>query len=243
MLTHPLTMNPAQEMRISMLGTRYAYGVREEPRMSEAACQLRTALAERIAARDRTGAVTYALDAVRTGDITLPALYDLLAEVLSELGTSWQRGETEVWQEHFATAVVRTIVEACHPLVAEHAAPGNGSVVVLATPPEEYHDLGLRMLADRFTLAGWTAHLLGASVPVEELIAAVAVLEADAVVLSAYTHFHRVALKPYVDELVAAHPALRVWVGGAAFAHEHEGWADEMVIDPAAIPSLAERMT
>lgn len=210
--------------------------------MTGAADALRTELAERIAARDRAGAVAAALGAVRAGDVTLPVLYDMLAGFLSELGASWQRGETEVWQEHFATAVVRTIVEACHPLVAEHAAPDNGRVVVLATPPEEYHDLGLRMLADRFELAGWTAHLLGASVPAEELLAAVTELHADAVVLSAYTHFHRLALKPYVDELLAARPGLRVWVSGAAFAHEHEGWPGGMVLDPASIPALAETM-
>ena len=210
--------------------------------MTEAADALRATLTQRIAARDRAGAVAVALERVRDGVVTLPALYDLLAELLADIGASWQRGETEVWQEHFATAVVRTIVEACHPLVVEQAAPHNGRAVVLATPPEEYHDLGLRMLADRFTLAGWTAHLLGASVPVEELLAAVAELGADAVVLSAYTHFHRLALKSYVDELLAARPGLRIWVGGAAFAHEHDGWPAEMVLEPASIPTLAETM-
>jgi len=95
------------------------------------------------------------------------------------------------------------------------------------------------MLADRFTLAGWNAHLLGGNVPVEELIAAVAELEADAAVISVYTHFHRFALREYVDALKAAHPDLRVWVGGAAFALEHDGWPDEMMLEPHQVPSLA----
>lgn len=210
--------------------------------MTGAAAALRTTLTERISARDRAGAVAAALEAAEAGTLSIPELYDLLAAFLADLGASWQRGETEVWQEHFATAVVRTIVEACLPLVAEHAAPPVGRTVLLATPPEEYHDLGLRMIADRFALAGWTAHLLGANMPADELIAAVGALRADAVVLSAYTHFHRVALKAYVDELHAAHPGLRIWVGGAAFAREHDGWPDDMLLDLAAIPSLAERM-
>jgi len=207
--------------------------------MSSAAEALQSTLSERIAARDRSGAVTAALDAVRSGGVALPELYDILAAYLIAVGNSWQSGEIEVWQEHYATAVVRTIVEACHPLAAEQAAAPNGLSVVFATPPEEYHDLGLRMIADRFTLAGWTAHLLGGNVPVEELIAAVSALGARAVVLSAYTHFHRIALKSYVAELRAAHPGVRVWVGGAAFAREHDGWPDEMALDPTAIPALA----
>ena len=82
-------------------------------------------------------------------------------------------------------------------------------------------------------------HLLGANVPAGELIAAARELGAHAVVLSASTHFHRLGLKPYVDEIASALPDVRVWVGGAAFAIEAEGWARDMLLDPAAIPSLA----
>jgi methanogenic corrinoid protein MtbC1 len=205
----------------------------------ESASTLRRSLEDRIAAHDRTGAVSivrYALDA---GQFTVPELYDLLAAYLTDIGTEWQSGETEIWEEHFATAVVRTIVEACQPLVAAHAQSPNGRSVVLATPPEEYHDLGLRMTADRFALAGWTVHLLGANVPASELIAAARKLDADAIVLSASTHFHRLSLRPYVDEVAAALPDVRIWVGGAAFALEAEGWARDMLLDPTSIPSLA----
>ncbi len=209
--------------------------------MSHTADALRAELISRIGHRDREGAVAMALEAVRTGTLAIPALYDLLADLLAEVGASWSRGETEVWQEHYATAVVRTIVEACQPLVAERAGEPNGLTVVLATPAEEYHDLGVRMLADRFVLAGWSAHLLGANVPLEELARAADALMADAVVLSAYTHFHRTTLRHYVDALRETHPRLRVWVGGAAFAIEHDGWSEDEIVTPADVPTLHER--
>ncbi len=69
------------------------------------------------------------------------------------------------------------------------------------------------------------------------MVAAVAELGADAIALSASTHFHRVRLREYAHGLEVAHPGLRIWVGGPAFAHEHEGWDDEMVLDPSAIPA------
>jgi methanogenic corrinoid protein MtbC1 len=197
--------------------------------------RLRTTLDEHIAAADRPGAVAAALDAVRSGATSIPALYDLLGDLLVDVGAAWQSGEVEVWQEHLATGVVRTIVEACAPLVAERSAAPIGCTVVLATPPDEFHDVGLRMVADRFALAGWTTHLLGPSVPVVQLIAAVDTLGADAVALSVSTHFHRLGLRRHIDALRAAHPQLRVWVGGAAFAHGHDGWPDAQVLDPATI--------
>lgn len=210
--------------------------------MTDAIERVRTTLVERIDARDRAGAVNAALGAVRAGELSVPELYDICCSLLVGVGASWQTGETEVWEEHYATATVRTIVEACEPLVLEHAAAPNGRAVVLATPPDEYHDLGLRMTADRFALAGWRVHYLGASLPAGELIAAVRGTGADAVVLSASTHFHRVSLRTYVDELRAACPGVRVWVGGAAFAVETEHWAPDELLRIADIPALADGM-
>lgn len=201
--------------------------------------ELRAAILAATETHDRSGAVAAALSAVRKGSISIPDLYVVLAELLIDVGASWQAGATEVWREHFTTAVVRTIVEACHTVVAEQAAASVGRTVVLATPPDEYHDLGIRMVADRFQLAGWTAHLLGASVPAAELVAAARELHADAVVLSASTHFHRIGLKPYIDQIAAALPDVRIWVGGAAFAFESQDWASDMILDPSTIASLA----
>ena len=210
--------------------------------MTETIERIRTGLVARIDARDRAGAVSVALDAVRSGELSVPELYDICCALLKGVGASWQAGETEVWEEHYATATVRTIVEACEPLVLEHAATPNGRAVVLATPSDEYHDLGLRMIADRFALAGWSVHYLGASLPARELIAAVRETGADAVVLSASTHFHRVSLRSYVDELHASCPGVRVWVGGAAFAVETEHWAPDELLTIADIPTLADGM-
>jgi MerR family transcriptional regulator, light-induced transcriptional regulator len=185
---------------------------------------------------DRAGAVRHALTALEAGAVTVPELYTMLSATLVEVGAGWRSGTTEVWQEHAVTGIVRTIVEACTLHVEAGAPAERPATVVLAAPDDEYHDLGLRMLADRFTLAGWRAHVLGANVPVGELIAAVGHLDADAVALSASTHFHRVRLRTYVDTLGGAHPELTIWVGGPAFAYGHEGWSDELVLDPREVP-------
>jgi MerR family transcriptional regulator, light-induced transcriptional regulator len=208
--------------------------------MGSDADNLRTGLDAALRDHDRAGAVRRALQALDDGAATVPELYTILSAILVEVGAGWRGGTTEVWQEHAVTGIVRTIVESC-ALHVEAAAPTDRpATVVLAAPDDEYHDLGLRMLADRFTLAGWRAHVLGANVPVAELIAAVGHLGADAVAISASTHFHRLQLRTYVDALAEAQPDVRVWVGGPAFAYGHDGWADELILDPREVPRAGE---
>jgi methanogenic corrinoid protein MtbC1 len=197
---------------------------------------IRAALDEAFSSYDRSQAVEVAVAAVADGSITIEDLYSLLSSKLVDIGAAWGRGSAEVWQEHFATSVARTIVESCALRVEHTAPPERTATVVLAAPSNEYHDLGLRMLTDRFILAGWRAQFLGANLPVSELITAVEALGAHAVALSASTHYHRVGLLHYVEQLSASHPGVRVWVGGPAFAHEHDGWPDGMMLDPHAIP-------
>lgn len=197
---------------------------------------VRSELEAALLAYDRATTVSLARRRLEDGTVDLGGLYDLLSDVLIEVGSSWQTGETEVWQEHLVTGIVRSVVEACAVSV-EAAAPSRPTrTVLLAAPEEEYHDLGLRMLADRFTLAGWHAHFLGANVPAAEVIAAVDALDADAVALAASTHLHRLCLREYVARITATHPNLRVWVGGSAFAHDHGGWPQEAVLDPHHLP-------
>lgn len=180
-----------------------------------------------IRARDREGTIADAHAAISSGALTISQLYALVLSPLMTLtGSRWQTGDEEVWEEHYTTAVVRTIVESLHAQVAARSLLSTGRTIVLACPAEEYHDLGIRMLADRFALAGYRVHFLGAAVPQDEVVSAVKELGADTVLLSASTHFHRVHLREYVDALVAAVPGLIVWVGGPAFAHGCAGWTD-----------------
>lgn len=197
--------------------------------------ELRAALDGAVRGHDRSAAVAITLDAIDAG-VPIPDVYGVLSGILVDLGSQWQAGTAEVWQEHLATGIVRTVVEACAPLVDAAAPPERTATIVLAAPGDEYHDLGLRMAADRFVLAGWRAHFLGGHVPVTQVMAAVDALGADAVALSASTHYHRVTLRHYVDLLGSAHPGIRIWVGGPAFAHEHDGWPDDMVLG-AAVPA------
>lgn len=198
----------------------------------EAVRELREELAGHLAADERPAAVRAAVGAVAGGRLDVATLYSqVLTPLLVDAGSAWQSGRLTVWQEHMASAVVRTIVELLYPTVLEvkAAAESAGRRVLLTCPPEESHELGLRMVSDRFDMAGWTTYFLGADTPAAQVVDAARSLGVDAVVVSASTHFHRVALRAFLDLLRRELPGVDVWVGGAAFAHDREWPADELV--------------
>jgi len=187
--------------------------------------------------RDKPRAVSVALAAVRDGRIGIAELHvRVLAPLMVDVGSSWQHGVREVWEEHLATATVRTIVEALYPdvVAAAAAVPATGKRAILATPPGEQHDLGLRMTADRFMLAGWDVVYLGADTPAEQLADAAERTGADLIVLSAATHYNRTLLRATIDELRRRLPTIQIAVGGPAFAHGAD-WAADGLIDAASL--------
>ena len=204
----------------------------------EATRRLRATLDERIAARDRAGAVVAALAAVDSREVGIPELYAyVLTPLLIETGNAWQAGDVDVWEEHLATQTARTIVEALYPkVIVDRPEPGpDARSALFACPPEEYHDIGLRMLADRFELAGWRVVYLGSNTPGDQVVEAARELGVDAVVMTASTHFHKVRLRGLTRALEAKLPDVNVWVGGAAFIAENDDWDAEELLDPNAV--------
>jgi MerR family transcriptional regulator, light-induced transcriptional regulator len=207
-----------------------------EPLTPSTPAELLRVLGDRIGALDRTGAVTVALDAVAEKRIEVADLYtQVLGVYLAAVGSRWQHGTQRVWQEHFASHVVRTIIEALSPTVTLLAAeaPLKGQTVLLACPPDEQHDLGLRMLADRFDLAGYRTVFLGADTPVDEIVTAASAVGADIVVMTVSTVFERVELRLLVDTMIQRLPGVSVRVGGPAFARGQGSWPAEALFDPA----------
>lgn len=203
------------------------------PTIADLRLRLDTALAR----CDRPAAVSAALSAVAEGAASVVELYtQVLGPLLVDTGSAWQAGTERVWQEHFAASTARTIVEALYPEVLRRAStvPRRQTNVLLATPARELHDLGLRMLADRFELAGYPVTFLGADLPLDEIAAAAKATHADLVVLSISTLYERIELRDFLTALRERVPGCTIRVGGPAFAHDGD-WPAEDVLDLAAL--------
>ncbi len=226
--------------------------IREEPPVPQPQLDaVRAALHAAIAAHDRAGAVRAVTRAVRESRIALDDVYPrLLVPLLVAVGTAWEAGEERVWEEHLTSSIVRTVIESLAVDVADAAAsvPPNGRTALLACPAGELHELGLRMLADRLALRGWTVHFLGADTPAAEVVASAQALGADLVALSAATHYNLVLLRSFVDEVKSGLPGVQVGVGGPALSCNHQLAAEDLLLthelgiddDPAGVCDLPD---
>ena len=180
---------------------------------------------------DRPRAVGVILAAAEAG-LPIEELYtDVLEPFLASVGQAWQEGRTAVWEEHLIVGAVRTAIEALYPRVLQRKAQAEAVPVTVAffCPPEETHDIGLRMLADRFDLAGFQTVYVGALTPVVQMVECARSVGADVICISASTHYQRATLFSVVRALSQELPHVRLVAGGPAFARSGGGWEEYLV--------------
>jgi len=176
---------------------------------------------------DRAACVEMAIHRLEMGHTDVLSLYrEVLAPALNE----WQCKEADadicVWREHVRTSIVRTVVEAAYPYVVKEAArrnlaKGKGARVAVLCPPDELHELGARMVADFFTLAGFEATFVGASTPIDDFVAALGQIKPRYVAISVTSPYNLIALRKTIERIRGKVPeGTKVIVGGRAVAHD-----------------------
>ncbi|NSW53169.1 MAG: cobalamin B12-binding domain-containing protein [Anaerolineae bacterium] len=147
----------------------------------------------------------------------------LFQPVQQELGRLWQINQISVAQEHYATAVTQLAMSQLYPYI--FASERSGFGLVAACVGNELHEIGIRMVADFFEMAGWDTYYLGANTPAESIIRTVNEQNADVVALSVTlsSHISRTkelvtAIKGQVDDRV------KILVGGYPFNVDPQAW-------------------
>jgi methanogenic corrinoid protein MtbC1 len=171
---------------------------------------------------NKEDAVKYILEKLQAGEIDVIALYTkVLTPLLNNMTCKLADKRICIWKEHVKTAIVRTVVENCYPFVIakrnELNYPKRGIAAILC-PPEEYHDLGARMVADFFTVGGYEAIYVGSNTPYQDFYNAVHIIRPEIVAISVSNYYNLVAAKKMIEELKKAldYP-LKIVVGGNAF--------------------------
>lgn len=161
-------------------------------------------------------------DASRRG-LPLGDIYvHVFQPTLREIGRLWQHNEISVADEHLATAITQAAMSRLYgqTVVAESSA---ANTLLAACADNERHEVGLRMLCDLLECEGWDARYLGATVPVESLVAMVREQRPDVVALSVALPSHLPRLRAMVDAVRSAHaaePTPLILVGGRPFVEE-----------------------
>lgn len=184
---------------------------------------------------DRLRALGRIHDAVSGGRLGVPEVYrHVYMPVLRELGRMWHLGEVNVAEEHFATATTLMSMSQIAPLAKRASA--NGKSILAGTVAGNTHEIGVRMVADRFEWEGWRVVYLGPSVPAEDLGQAAADFGVDVVALSAMLTVQIDALELAIAAVRSAAPGARVIVGGRALEGDRELaarlGADALALDP-----------
>jgi methanogenic corrinoid protein MtbC1 len=150
--------------------------------------------------------------------LTLESLYlDVFAPTQRELGRLWQLNEINVAQEHFGSAATQFIMSQVSASIFEGSRGGRR--VVAACVAGDQHEIGLRMVADFFEMAGWRSFYLGANMPHRGIVETVVATGADLLVISASIGFHVTAVRELIETL-RAEPrcaGTRILVGGHPF--------------------------
>jgi len=145
-------------------------------------------------------------------------LYEtLIKQSLYEVGKLWENNKISVATEHLATSVAEAILNELYHMVISEKRVNRKAIV--ACVENEYHQVGIKMVADIFEKNGWDTYFLGASTPVNELINFAQPLKPQAFALSLSIYFHMPLLEKMICTLQPVFPDIPILVGGQAFNH------------------------
>lgn len=177
----------------------------------------RLARAQRAVVELDSGALEAELERARALDGVEPALDSLVVPLLEFVGTEWEAGRLRIAQEHAASAVIRGFLDRTFRTVNQEGSPK----MIVATMPEELHELGAMMVAIVASLHGWSCLYLGANAPADEIAAVANSQGARAICLSVVNRGPVIEWQAEIDRLrsmVGRHCAVILGGRGASEA-------------------------
>jgi methanogenic corrinoid protein MtbC1 len=156
--------------------------------------------------------------------------------VLREVGRLWHSNIITVADEHFVTAATQATMSQLYPYIFTGRSLGRAMVATCVSG--ELHEIGMRMVADCFELAGWDTYYLGANVPSKDVISILRQKGAAVLGISATLTRHLGQVSDLVTKVRSeVGSSLIILVGGYPFNIEPELWrrvgADGMAFDAA----------
>lgn len=211
-----------------------------------ALADLASAYLEALLAMERQTACQLIMEAVEAGSSIQDIYLHVLQRTQYEIGRLWQMNQLSVVHEHYSTAVTQHVMAQLYPYIL--SGTKTGRTLVMACVAGELHEVGARMVADFFELAGWNTVYVGANTPTASLLHLLVARPPQMLGIAATMPWH----VPAVAELSAAVRAstvgqtVKILVGGYALTTAPELWralgADGWARDAADAVAVAERL-
>lgn len=212
----------------SGLSQLYALSAPPESRLSggENYTELAQDYLQALLQTDRQRANQLILDAVQAGTPVKDLYLHVFQRSQYELGHLWHLNEVTIAHEHYCTAATQMIISQLYPyIVSRHK---TGRRVIAASVSGELHELGIRMVADFFEMAGWESMFLGANTPITDIVKLLIEYRADVLAVSATMTFHVSRVAALVDA-VRNSPrcrSVKIIVGGHPFNIAPDLWEE-----------------
>lgn len=150
--------------------------------------------------------------------------FDIFEKALKEVGTFWESGKIDVWQEHFISEVTMDLMREIKS--KEQRKKKNLCYVMGVTAGAELHNIGLKMILDTLEIEGGKSLYLGSNVPVQSLVNAVKSEKPDLLAISVTIDHHIESVK-YMIEAIRENvkgKLPKIVVGGGAFKNNPKLW-------------------
>lgn len=168
---------------------------------------------------DRYEALRFILELMKEKKYSILEIYEELLTAALNAMVKTDDENVDIWKEHVRTSIIKTIIENLLPFVqAERNATATprGKTVAVLCPPEEYHDVGARMVTDILTIHGYETIFVGGNTPLRVFEAGLASQPIDYIAISISNPYHLVSTRRIIEGIRAADDQVKIWVGGNA---------------------------
>lgn len=182
--------------------------------------------------------VIWAMELVKEEKLTIPELYtDILIPALYSIDDCPESDPGCIWDEHVKTSIVRTIIEVLYPTVIElwEKTNKNDTKIVLTCPEKEFHEIGLRMMADFFKINGYQVIYVGSNTPRKQIWEVIRSEKPEYVGISVTDYYLLSEAKKIIERIkVECSKDIKILLGGQAFRnnpHTVEDFGGDLYIE------------
>lgn len=168
--------------------------------------------------------IDFAVESVHSAEELGKFYSEIITPALYEIGRLWEEGKISAVQEHLATAISMRIMTAMYGSFVM-GDPTKGTAIVTAAP-NEYHEVGARMVSDQLEMDGWQVEYLGANSPTVDLIDLLRQKKPFFLGIAAVIPFNIEGIRRIIESMKTDEELkqIKIMVGGLVFAHEPELW-------------------
>lgn len=172
-------------------------------------------------------AVEYILSRLKSQSTDIVTLYTrILGPALNNWECDHEKNSLCIWREHIRSSIVRTVVECVYPYVLKERKEvyklKNNKKVAVVCPPYELHEIGIRMVSDFFTIAGYNTTYVGSNTPADSFIEALRKNTYDYVAIGVTNYYNLFKTQKLVEQIKQTNPETKIIVGGLAFDKNRE---------------------